>query len=348
MLPWLLASLVLVLLLPRWGVIVHIALLVAAMLLDQTRMQPECISLALLMVASLETPGAKLIGRSHLIAIWFFAGLHKLLSTGYYHHTVPFLAVGLMKPSNAIVFEILGGRVCRCRDGDGRCWPSSRARAGCGRPAGLRRACVEHALAGLWLGWNKSVWPWNIALVSAALLLIWPWQTTFRDDWRDSSRLAKLAVLVILISPLGFYFGVVDGLLGHCLYSGNDAKCEDRFSRRSRGSSRHDRIVAERAVAAGRCGCTKSISTSRRAGRIARHPRPALVGSHPRRRISRNLQAARASLGETAPAVTGPSAHRLDCGRLVLRHTASDRPGRRVRGPSAVARRSFGRCRCLP
>ena len=106
--PWLLASLVLVLFVARWGVIVHVGLLVLAVLLDQTRMQPPCISLVILMVGSLGTPGAMLIGRSHLIATWFFAGLHKLLSAGYFQTIVPFLMTGLFERVNPAMYTVVG------------------------------------------------------------------------------------------------------------------------------------------------------------------------------------------------------------------------------------------------
>ena len=66
--PWLLASLVVVLILPRWGVLLHAGLLALAVAMDQMRLQPEFISLVLLMVGSLDMPGAKLLARSHLLA----------------------------------------------------------------------------------------------------------------------------------------------------------------------------------------------------------------------------------------------------------------------------------------
>jgi hypothetical protein len=218
--PWLLASLVLVLFLARWGVIVHVGLLVLAMLLDQTRMQPPCISLALLMVASLGTPGAKLIGRSHLIATWFFAGLHKLLSAGYFRTIVPFLMTGLFERVTPAMYMAVGVAAAGVEISLGLLAIVPRTRR---LAAGL--GCAVHLTIAAWLalrlGWNADVWPWNIALALAALLLIWPWRTTLGEDWRSCSRLAKGAALLILISPVGFYFGLVDGYLAHCVYSGN-------------------------------------------------------------------------------------------------------------------------------
>lgn len=219
-LPWLWASLVLVLLFARWGVVVHIGLLVAAMLLDQTRMQPQCISLALLMVASLGTPGAKLVGRSHLIAMWFFAGVHKLLSPGYFHKVVPYLATGLLGKTDSRSLAVLGAAAAGLEVALALLAIVPRS-----RQAAAALACAMHSTIALWLalrlGWNAGVWPWNIVLAAAALLLIWPWRTSPLRDWRESSRLAKTAALVILISPVGYYFGVVDAYLAYCLYSGN-------------------------------------------------------------------------------------------------------------------------------
>jgi uncharacterized membrane protein YphA (DoxX/SURF4 family) len=219
-LPWLLGSLVLVLVLPRIGIVLHCLLLAAAMVLDQTRIQPECVSLAVLMIGSLESPGAMFIGRSSLIAMWFWAGLHKLLSPGYFHAVVPFLTSGLFAKPSTSTYLILGATAAGVELLLGLLAIFRR----------LRRAvavvgCAMHLTIAFWLafhlGWNASVWPWNIALSAAAILLIWPWRTRLIDDWRGISRLAKVAAAVILISPLGFYFNLLDGYLAYCMYAGN-------------------------------------------------------------------------------------------------------------------------------
>jgi hypothetical protein len=218
--PLLLASLALVLFFPRFGVILHIAALVLAMVLDQTRMQPPCISLALLMVGSLESPGARLIGRSHLVALWFWAGLHKLLSPGYFRNVVPLLLGGLFDKADPIVYTLLGGAAAVLELSLAILAVAPRTRRLC-----AVLACFMHLSIALWLalrlGWNIDVWPWNIGLAIAALLLIGTWRTSLGEDWRSCSRLARGAALVILISPLGFYFGVVDAYLAYCLYTGN-------------------------------------------------------------------------------------------------------------------------------
>ena len=79
----LLLSLACILFRPVAGVIIHTLTLVYAVLIDQTRLQPEIFSLTILMWSVLPSHGLKMIGRAHLISLWFFAGINKLLSAGY-------------------------------------------------------------------------------------------------------------------------------------------------------------------------------------------------------------------------------------------------------------------------
>ena len=79
----LLASLGYVLWRPRLGLLAHTCLLIVAAAQDQMRLQPEFISLTILLWGTLPSRGAQLTARVHLIALWFFAGLHKLTSPGF-------------------------------------------------------------------------------------------------------------------------------------------------------------------------------------------------------------------------------------------------------------------------
>ena len=91
-------------------------------------------------------------------------------------------------------------------------------------------AAVIHTGIVLWLSlrlhWNISVWPWNVALAVAGPTLVWPWKTSFRADWRGCQWLAKAAVAFVLISPLGYYFALIDAPLAHCLYTNNTPTAE--------------------------------------------------------------------------------------------------------------------------
>jgi hypothetical protein len=218
--PWLVGTLVLVMLVPRWGVLLHGIALVWAILLDQIRMQPECISLWVLMLGSLHSPSCKLLARSHLIALWFFAGFHKLISPEYYEAVVPFMmgrAPGTTLAASEIVWGALGALV-------------EMALAVLAVVPRTRRACAVmavpfHLLVLSWLAlrlqWNYSVCPWNAAIAIAALTLVWPWRTTLLADWREAWRPVRVVVAAVLFSPLLFYVGLFDPFLCYCVYTEN-------------------------------------------------------------------------------------------------------------------------------
>ena len=218
--PWLIGSLVLVLFVPRWGVLLHGTALVWAILLDQIRMQPECISLWLLMLGSLESSGCKLLARSHLIALWFFAGFHKLISPGYYEAVVPFM-LGRAPGATVAAGDVMWGAL-------GALFEISLAVLAI--VPRTRRACAVlvapfHLTVVCWLAfrmeWNYSVCPWNAAIAVAGFTLIWPWRTTLLADWREASRPIKAAVAFVLFSPLLFYVALFDPFLSHCVYTEN-------------------------------------------------------------------------------------------------------------------------------
>ncbi|MGD9647621.1 MAG: hypothetical protein AB7U73_18045 [Pirellulales bacterium] len=221
---WLLLTLALGLVWPRLGVLLHLVLLLVAMLLDQTRMQPEVISLALLLVGTLPAAGARLIGRTHLVALWFFAGLHKLASPGYFTGVIPWLfGTDAEKPSTALV--IVGALLAAAEMSLGLLALVPRTRRLC-----AVAACWFHLLVFAWLAarlhWNPAVWPWNIALAAAGFALVWPWQTSLAQDLQVVGWPARVAAIVLLASPVGYYFGLVDPYLAHCLYARNVPKAE--------------------------------------------------------------------------------------------------------------------------
>ena len=199
---------------PVWGIPAHLLVLAAGMLLDQLRIQPTVISLALLLLATLPWAGARLIGSWHLIGLWFYAGLHKLLSPAYWE-TGPwgFDAAGPLLVAAGIglaVFEMglavfLFLRATRF----GMAWV----------------AAVFHALLLLYLAYrlqNAAVWGWNTALVFAPIFLF----TDRMPEGEGSPRLLRFALTIALISmllPLGCYTGKVDNYLCHCLYANNVA-----------------------------------------------------------------------------------------------------------------------------
>jgi hypothetical protein len=218
----LLASLVLFLVIPLIGLPVHACLLIIGMLQDQLRIQPQCISLALLMLGTISHPSAKFVARTHLVAIWFFAAFHKLISTRYYIHFVPAPLIPLLgeDPPWPLVFDTLRGGLALFEMSLALLAVIPRTRKWCAWQAAIFHFGVLQYLI-FWLRWNESVWPWNIALVPAGFALIQTWKTTAWQDWRQSGWLPRAAVLLLVVSPWGYYVGMLDAYPAHCLYSLN-------------------------------------------------------------------------------------------------------------------------------
>lgn len=215
----LLLSLALVLIKPLHGMIAHTALLIYAMLLDQTRMQPEIISLTLLMWGTLPYANAQAVARAHLIALWFWAGTNKLLSPAFLTGTGPGLFVELL-PSTLLWLRPVGGYIIAATEllaGVLAVFPRTRKLSGT-LAFGLH-AGIFLSLSPIGRDWNESVWPWNIALALAGLALIVPWREPLLKTMVLSHRLVTALILLILISPAGWFVGITDAYLAHHLYS---------------------------------------------------------------------------------------------------------------------------------
>lgn len=220
----LLISLVVVVAWPRVGVAVHCGTLLLAIALDQLRIQPEFVSVAILLVGTLPGNGPKLLGRTHLVALWFWAGLHKLSSAGYLFDSGPRmwtdtigpmprdLAVGLAIAAAA--FELALGVLAIIP---------------------LSRKWVPWLAAMLHLGilfslvvqrWNPAVWPWNVGVIVAAAWLFGRQQETAdRGQETEYKRWIAwawtAASAIVLLQPGLYYAGLSDAYLSWCVYSSN-------------------------------------------------------------------------------------------------------------------------------
>jgi hypothetical protein len=216
----LLASLAVVLFWPGWGVALHVAIFVVSVLMDQTRLQPEVVSGCFLMLATLPAPAAKLLGRMHLVSLWFFSGFHKLLSPGYFELVRDWMYPGLFPnwPKSGVTafavtiasVELLLGLLAL--------FPRTRRLVGV-LAVPFHLGVVASLIKLDW--WNTAVWPWNIALAGAGLGLIYPWRESLRADFAAVRPMVRVAAILLLLSPLGYYIGVLDAYLAHCLYSSN-------------------------------------------------------------------------------------------------------------------------------
>jgi len=217
----LLLSLVLIIFAPRTGVIVHTVLIVYAILIDQTRLQPEVVSLVFVLWGTLPDPRAKLLGRSHLLALWIFAGINKLLSPGFLFGTSHWMLHGLMSSPPSWLDQNFGYVIVLAESGTGLLALFPRTRKLAAVTAFMLHMGILLDLSPLGNNWNQSVWPWNIALAFVGIALIAPWKESLIKDLHGQRWLIRLAVIYILISPIGFYFGITDAYLAHNLYTSN-------------------------------------------------------------------------------------------------------------------------------
>lgn len=225
--PLLIFSLICVLVKPRIGVYLHWATLLIAMVMDQTRIQPEFICLAVLMYGTLDSIEAQLVARTYLIAMWFFAGFHKLVNPDYYMDSVPRLLVPLLGTERPwpLVCDVLRGGLAFGEMSLAFLAVIPRTRKLCAILAAVLHLSIFFYLS-LRMRHNLAVWPWNLTLAIAGFALIWPWKSTFRADWRVSSWAVRLATIFLLVSPFGYYFGAVDAYFSHCLYTNNTIQAQ--------------------------------------------------------------------------------------------------------------------------
>ncbi len=206
----LMVSLAMVLVRPRAGTWLHGAILLWACLADEMRTQPQFIALWLLMIATTLESGL-FWGRWFLASMWFWAGLHKLLSAEW------FTSAGWW------VFERLGGT--SENSFHIFVWSIALAEITLGviaifRPRLAAWFClamhvgVVGMLSPWGIAWNYSVIPWNLAsgIVGFWILL------NSADGFPQENRW-RIAAAAWLLYPLGFYVGWVDHGIGNVLYS---------------------------------------------------------------------------------------------------------------------------------
>jgi hypothetical protein len=224
----LLVSLGLVLAWPRVGVALHLGVLALAIACDQMRIQPEFLSVALLMLGTLTQHGPQLIARCHLISLWTFAGLHKLLSPEYLLDSGPRMwhnTVAGLSDRQAFLFSLLTA-LLELTLGALAVVPRTR-RAVFPLAAALHGGILLSLVA---QQWNTAVWPWNIAVIAAAFVLFRHWNeplwqrglaTPAESTLPRTKFRWQIAAAVVLVYPALFYVGLADAYLAWCVYSSN-------------------------------------------------------------------------------------------------------------------------------
>jgi hypothetical protein len=217
----LLVSLALVPVAPGRAIAVHTALLVYAVLIDQTRLQPEVVSLTFLMWGTLPNHTARTFARAHLVTLWFFAGLNKLFSPDFLHDRAPWMLTGLVDNPSPWLVDHFGYLVALAELGTGvlALLPWTRRLAAWAILA--LHAGILLDLSPLGHDWNEAVWPWNVALAVGGFAFIAPWQGSPLRCLKECHAWLRPALVLLVVAPLGFYVGVTDAYLAHNLYSAN-------------------------------------------------------------------------------------------------------------------------------
>ena len=223
----LIASLAVACVRPKLGAAVHTGLFVVALLGDQIRLQPEFISLAILLIAGAWPTSQMFVARWHLTTLWIWAGVHKLLSLGWSLGGASFIATTVHRPGWRSfigwwvpLVEISVGLLALWR----RTWPVLRF-VGAAFHLGVAAVLyLSHT--------NTAVWPWNVAL-ACVIPLVFVHQRSVpvaprvaapgapRD--RPSHFLTAVSMCFVLY-PAGFYLGLSDAYPAHNLYSSNTAQ----------------------------------------------------------------------------------------------------------------------------
>jgi len=202
---------------PRRGVILHAVVYGLACVWDQYRLQPQVISLIVLMAACVFDIGAW-FARWYLAAMWLWSGLHKFLSEEWfgYESWVFLESCGLPADEWHVGFASLVA-LAEVVLGLLAIFVPRRAAVGCA----LLHVGIFLLLSPLVRDFNPSVWPWNLATAAIGpWILLRPARVAFSRA-RLTSWAQAAVVAGLLLVPAGYYFDLVNAHLAFVLYSGN-------------------------------------------------------------------------------------------------------------------------------
>ena len=209
---------------PRVGAVAVTIIIAYGMATDQTRMQPELFSLPLLLWGSLSIPAARLIVRVHLVTLWFYSGMHKLLSPQFLADGGPRMMQALPWPVPERVAMAAAVAIPLIEIGTAVLAIAPATRRAAAWAALVLHGGIVVSLVTLAETPNTAVWPWNIALATSGFALIAPWTTTLLSDFLAVSVVPRMATVLLVMAPLGFYLGVVDAYPAHQLYTWGTAR----------------------------------------------------------------------------------------------------------------------------
>lgn len=222
----LLLSLALVIFLPLGGIAFHTLIMLYAVLIDQTRLQPEFVSLLFLMWGTLPFPTTRALVRAHLISLWFFAGFHKLVSPGFIDGTAQWILSAFLEDPHPWLQANVGYIIGSMEISLGLLAIFSRTRWLVGWLAVAVHGGILFVLLPTGNDWNSAVWPWNVALALAGFVFIARWQESAVSLFTRCQIAIRPLMLWVLLAPLGFYVGITDAYLAHHVYSSSTATVE--------------------------------------------------------------------------------------------------------------------------
>lgn len=204
-------SLILILLLPRPGMILHWGLLVSAGVMDQYRLQPQFYAIAILMSACV-WPAWHNMARWFLVSTWLWAGLHKFVSADWYGHASYWL-LNRAGVDNATDYHVAFAVIVAVSEfavGVLACFKPRWAAIGC-VPMHLGIMLMLSPIA---LDWNASVLPWNATMALIGGWVMW----TTAEAW-PKVGIQRVIGVAWLVFPAGFFVGWVDHGFCGVLYS---------------------------------------------------------------------------------------------------------------------------------
>ena len=203
---------------PRTGTALLVVLFAWACLVDQTRLQPQVVSLCLLLAATTSSRDLQLLGRLHLVTLWFYAGVAKLASEPFLFSARPWLLGRIVDSPPAWLQAAFPWLVVAAEIGLALLALVPRTR----RLAVVVAVALHGAiLFALVPHDNVAVWPWNVALAAAAGMLIGTWRTPIAEDVGSAHVVTRLLAAVLVLGPLTSYAGIGDPYLAHQLYTAN-------------------------------------------------------------------------------------------------------------------------------
>ena len=203
---------------PKRALAAYAAVLLYACVCDETRLQPQFFSFAFLTIATWPERGAQFLGRAHVVILWLWAGALKLLSPAFSYLLGPLFVRQFWPAAPDAVLAIAGIVLAMGEYLLALLVLSPPSRRYAGAAAFLMHVGILSTLAA-GRNENASIWPWNFALALSGAALFMPWEGSPWPDFQSQSRTVKALTLTLLLTPFGWYFGLVDAYLSHHLYS---------------------------------------------------------------------------------------------------------------------------------